>query len=43
MKLKKSGSIGNKARKCNIWCTKKVMGMNMINGLWNQDCLMQKK
>jgi len=33
MMLKKSGSIGNKAGKHNIWYTGKVMEMNMINGL----------
>jgi len=33
MKLKKSGSIGNEARKYNIWYTGKVIGINMINGL----------
>ena len=43
MKLKKYRSIENKAEKHNIWCTGKVMGTNMTNGLWNQGCLMQKR
>jgi len=33
MKLKKYESIENKAEECNIWCTGKVMEMNMTNGL----------
>ena len=24
-------------------CTGKVMGMSMVNGSWNQGCLMQKE
>jgi len=43
MKLKKYESIGNKAERCNTWYIGKVIGMNMINGSWNQGCLMQGK
>ena len=32
MKLKKYGSIENEAGEHNIWCTGRVMGMNMTNG-----------
>ena len=30
-------------KKRNIWCIEKVMRTNMINGLQNQGCLMQKR
>ena len=43
MKLKKYGSIGNEAEEHNTWCIGKVMGTNMINGSWNQSCLIQKR
>ena len=39
IKLKKYRSTGNKVEKHNTWCIKKVMGMSMINKLWNQSCL----
>ena len=42
MKLKKYESTENKAEVHNTQCIVKVMGMNMINGLQNQGCLMQK-
>ena len=35
MKLKKYRSTGNKTKKHNTWYIGKVMGTNMINGLWN--------
>ena len=37
IKLKKYGSIENKAEKHNIWCTGKVMGTSMTN----EDCAYQ--
>ena len=43
MKLKKYGSTGNKAGEHNTWCIRKVIEINMINRLWNQGCLMQKR
>ena len=43
MKLKKYESIGNKVEEHDTWCIGKVMRTNMINGSWNQGCLMQKK
>ena len=43
MKLKKYKSIGNEAEEYNTWCIGDVMGMSIINGLWNQGCLMQKR
>jgi len=43
MKSKKYRSIGNELEKYNTWCIGKVMGMSMINGLWNQGYLMQKR
>jgi len=43
MKLKKYGNIENMEEGCNIWCIRKVMEMNTINGLQKQGCLMQKR
>ena len=40
MKSKKYENTGNKTEGHNTQCIIKVMEMNMINGLWNQDCLM---
>jgi len=42
-KLKKYRSTGNEAEECNIWYIGKVMGMNIINGLQKQVCLIQKR
>ena len=42
-KLKKYGSIENKAEEHNIWCTGRAMGMNITNELQNQGCLMQRR
>ena len=43
IKLKKYGSIENKAEKHNIWCTGKVIGTSMTNRLQNQGCLIQER
>ena len=43
MKLKKLGSIENKAEEHNIWCTGKVIETNIINRSQNQSCLMQER
>ena len=42
-KLKKYRRIRNVKNKCNTWCIRKIMEMNMINELQNQGCLMQKR
>jgi len=43
MKSKKYRSTGNKVKEYNTWYIEKVIGTSIINGLWNQGCLMQKR
>jgi len=42
-KSKKFGNIGNIEEEHNTWYIGKIMGINTINELQKQDCLMQKK
>jgi len=42
MKLKKLGSIGNKAEEHNTSCIGRATEINMTNGLQKQGCLIQR-